>query len=369
MTIKEIPADPQFLSYSQSRLSSEALDFLASKCEHLSPEDVSRLSNEKIACAVSPNRFANFVTLENVPLGRFATWLLCHEEKRNKGEGVFIPGLLREHRTDRCVHSAYALCFDLDGTLNWKRLRKLCKRFGFMVIVYTTYSHLADGKTEKYRVVVFLEQPVSISEVAQDGYRALYRAIGELLFDGAIFDQSCCNPSHPFFLATHPPGEADKHFSVLFAGPLFDPGPVWKKLKAQVARDRLVRQKLAEERRLHRQKRSASEAHGKINACLDCIPADCPYDEWFKVLCAIMHETECSEGGRQLAHDWSALSPEQYDHEELEQRLDSIESAQHAKPATMGTLVWLARKYVPAFQLPSAPTRAVSRPVNISPLW
>lgn len=347
----EVQCDQHFLEYVQRPLSLEEFSGLA----ELAPStELSKyhalLNTTTTSLTLAQNKYSNFFVARDACLSRILPFLLCHIEKPAKGEHVFIPADLQGQRRDGGTTRVFWLVYDIDGALSLKRLRKLCKRFGCMLVVYTTFNHLADGKTEKYRVVVFLAEPIALDEVGQDGYRAIYKAIGNTLFDDGQFDTSCCNPSHPFYLPTHAPGEADNHFAYLEPGPLYDWRKIWETLKTRLKQERVMHQKRAEERQAMRLTQSGDEVIRQISECLKHIPAD-DYATWFKVLCAIMHETNCSPEGRQLAHDWSETVPEKYCFDETERLLDEIESKDHPTPATMGTLIWLAQKKIRNFFL------------------
>jgi len=71
-----------------------------------------------------------------------------------------------------------------------------------------------------------------------------------------------------------------------------------------------------------------------VQEALTFIPADLPYDEWVKVLAALQ-----SEGLDDLAHDWSAGSP-QYNPKEVEQKLASFNGG----GVTIATVFYYAKE-------------------------
>lgn len=339
----EVKAYPTFLEYARSTLRPEEEALYPPERHHV-------LNSHKTCFSISEKTRSNFCVADEVPLSRALEILLTHQSQPDKDANLCIPGEVRLQRLDRCVKRIYWLAYDVDGGLNLEELRKLCERFSFLLVVYTTHSHLADGVTEKYRVVIILAEPIPLDEVEQEGYRAIYMAVGKLLFGDARFDPCCKNPARGFFLPAYPPERADKFHSFLVWGPLFEWRETWETLKAQLERNRIARQKRVEELQAMRLTQSADEVIRQISECLKHIPAD-DYETWFKVLCAIMHESNCSAEGRQLAHDWSETVPEKYNFGDTERLLDEIENKDHPEPATMGTLVWLARENVPGFTL------------------
>ena len=70
--------------------------------------------------------------------------------------------------------------------------------------------------------------------------------------------------------------------------------------------------------------------------------------DWFACIGAIHHETEGSEEGRQLAHNWSAGDQRQYDPDDLDDNVWSWFSTTR-DGYTMGTLHWLAKQSDPEY--------------------
>ena len=70
---------------------------------------------------------------------------------------------------------------------------------------------------------------------------------------------------------------------------------------------------------------------------LSRISSDCPYNDWFKVACALKHEGCAYE----VFRDWSAKAPKRFDEAACERTWNSIEE-DHAAKVSMGTLRWMA---------------------------
>lgn len=113
-----------------------------------------------------------------------------------------------------------------------------------------------------------------------------------------------------------------------------------------VAHESLKRaQELAASRRDRRRTNSVRGTHNlvELRNALSAIPADCDYGTWFKCLCAIFYETDASEEGRQLAHEWSS-GDTRYDERQVDRIWDSLRP-DRSNPTTMGSLIYIARHY------------------------
>jgi len=89
----------------------------------------------------------------------------------------------------------------------------------------------------------------------------------------------------------------------------------------------------------------SSTSRADVQEALTYIPADLPYDEWVKVLAALH-----SEGFDDLAHSWSAGSP-QYDPAEVDRKLASFKGS----GIKIATVFHYAKQggYKPAFSYPN----------------
>ena len=81
------------------------------------------------------------------------------------------------------------------------------------------------------------------------------------------------------------------------------------------------------------------KASAEIDSLLSRISADCGYNDWFRVACALKHEGCAYE----VFRDWSAKAPERFDEEACRRTWDSI-GQDHDTKVSMGTLRWMAGK-------------------------
>lgn len=200
---------------------------------------------------------------------------------------------------------------------------------------------------EKVRDLFFIE-PISLAETGIDGFKALYRAVGNSLYGEGVYDPSCCNPSRIFWNPAHPMG-ADWELD-LYGGTLYPWRDTWDQLKVDVDKRRLDNEGRAEQRL-----RAPAPDLVQIAHALDSIPASVGRKDWFACIGAIFHETNGNEQGRQLAHDWSARDQRQYDPEDLDNNVWRWFEHASGTKYTMGTLIFLARKHDANFRpLPTA---------------
>ena len=78
---------------------------------------------------------------------------------------------------------------------------------------------------------------------------------------------------------------------------------------------------------------------------LRCISPSVERSKWFGVICAIHRETQASEAGRELAHNWSAGAPDLYDPDDLDDNIWDQLDLDREGGATMGTIVHLAKQH------------------------
>ena len=212
---------------------------------------------------------------------------------------------------------------------------------GKQVVVF----HFEHDPDPRARAIIPTKHPIPIrgpDGIGTDGFRAIYHALGSTVFAADGYDKTCANTARLLFLPAH---RAGRPFTTMHhSGPLYD----WSQLWEEAERAVVVGRKKA--RLTARQRLSAPRADlAEIAHVLQSIPPSGNRDEWFPAICAIYHETRASEEGRMLAHDWSSGCPESYEEADLDRDSDSL-SLDHKKPATMGTLIWLAKKHDPNFK-------------------
>lgn len=120
------------------------------------------------------------------------------------GKGERFPRRIKEN-----IEFIGALVLDYDGGLS---IQEAMDRFKeYCHVGYTTHSHLKDGKTEKFRVVIKLEKPISVR--ASDNqtdilWDCLTPALS--LFAGPV-DESSFNPNQIYLVPSVSPERAHCH--------------------------------------------------------------------------------------------------------------------------------------------------------------
>lgn len=336
-------------------------------------------------------------------------FLSSHNEQTDKHLHGIIPAECEAYRVGSCIRKVTMFIYDFDGALSLEAVDNALRTFGGAAVRHTSYNHKksttklervrdvtdsrdppsigpltdADAKhycaiTGKYsgltnvvvgnggvlvssadgpyyvvhhdpidkcRVYIFLLQPILLSEVGLDGYKSLYETVGDRLFGEDTYDPVPSNAGAIFFLPAKPVGCLVDHSITHQDGPVFDWSEDWLNVQAEV----LKRREAAATKVLH----FAVSDHGaglpNIAAALQHIPP-VDFGVWKSVIAAVHHETNGSEEGRALVHQWSALSPAQYDQAAVDRLWDYFgDSDTTARKATYGTLVYHARKTCPDF--------------------
>ena len=83
------------------------------------------------------------------------------------------------------------------------------------------------------------------------------------------------------------------------------------------------------------------QASPEVESLLSRISSDCPYNDWFRVGCALKHEGCAYE----VFRDWSAKAPKRFDEDACRRTWDSIGEDHDAK-VSMGTLRWMANQTI-----------------------
>lgn len=352
-------------------------------------------SQEGVTFALVGNRSSDFQVIENMPRDLLANHILsrhdCREEK--DGPGV-IWADIADLRTNASVRAVTALSYDVDGPIELDELRSRLQAFGHRAVLHTTSSHLKtissvpasvfgaakvitdemlrqhlvdtrktylqnvvllhDGKARlkkerlvfefrhdpiaKCRVIVFISSPIEITlGIGIEGYRAVYRVVGDHLFGAGNYDGACANPARLNYLPSHQPAGA--YATYLLDGPPLDWSPYWERVKPDV------------ERREHERNRRAQMAETttdlKVLAhTIKPIPAH-DYFIWLRVIAGLHHATDGGEDGRALAHEWSATAGN-YDERAVDRLWDGLDP-DHPNPVTLGSLIFLARQFDPSW--------------------
>lgn len=197
---------------------------------------------------------------------------------------------------------------------------------------------------EKSRSLCLLKEPINLAEVGQDGYRAIYHAVGVGTYGTAPngakhYDESCANPSRIHWNPAHKDGAEDFHVRLHMGEPL-DWRPIWERIVKDIEARRVVARKRASERLA-----APPVALAEIAHALKSIPPSIGRKEWFSAICGIYNASAGSEEGRELAHEWSSGDPYQYDPDDLDNNIWDRLSVDREGGATMGTLIFLAKKY------------------------
>jgi|GEM_PF-1276268 len=115
--------------------------------------------------------------------------------------GYFIPGAFKDGiRNDRNLMYRCAVVLDCDSVSKeeFTQSIKNLKAMGCRASYYTTHSHLYDGKSYCFRIVVFLDKNCS-----KEQFVALSKAVAECIYpDIRIFDKASWICSQPMFFAT-----------------------------------------------------------------------------------------------------------------------------------------------------------------------
>lgn len=218
----------------------------------------------------------------------------------------------------------------------------------------------------KFRAVLLLKEPIPLSEVGQDGYRALYCSIGDTIFGAGNYDPACKNPSRIQWNPAKPTGSNVEHKVLAYRGELLDWRPTWEKLKVRIEKERAAAEAEAEARMKARENGNGDLYD--VVQCLAHIPACCSYDVWIKVLGAIHNESGGSEDGRKLAHAWSAKCPTEYSPETIDDLWDYFESGGSGRKAGIGSLIMLAQERCKNFMLKPMPM-PILNPRNFKKMW
>ncbi|RWN54142.1 primase-helicase family protein [Mesorhizobium sp.] len=153
-----------------------------------------------------------------------------HEESREK-EGFGIVGAVLANDTEtqkprRKVRNAVKvgfIGFDIDGRQAADDAAVRLRRLGIVFIMYSSYNHLKDGQTEKFRVIIPLKLPFDTSqygsrERANAVWKASYEAFGEAV--GLHYDPAAKDIVRFFNSPRHPKG--GEFFSRMYGGDLFE---------------------------------------------------------------------------------------------------------------------------------------------------
>ena len=82
-------------------------------------------------------------------------------------------------------------------------------------------------------------------------------------------------------------------------------------------------------------------ASAEVESLLSRISPDCPYNDWFRIGCALKHEGYAYE----VFRDWSAKAPKRFDEDSCRKTWNSIED-DHDNMVSLGTLHWMAEKSI-----------------------
>jgi hypothetical protein len=367
-------------------------------------------SDVLVSVAVCGNAHSNPTMFENLSWQVFRDLELSqHTAQAQKGGPAYIFASLDGGRCDEHVQSVSCLAYDIDGKLTFSEVSRAVAASGLEAVTYTTFNHLktrttvgaksyrtwaningyADPPTNesmaafcaahrkydhlsniritddgvivrvrqydrefdafvvehdgehKARVIIPLAQAIPLKVVGKDGYKAIYHAIGERLF-GTNYDVACCNPARLNYAPSCRAGSVD-HVIEHHRGLFLEWEPDYEK-----AREVILKQREDAARRCADWAGTPPCALADLHHVLKAIPSDLPRPDWFKALAAIFHETLGSDEGRALAHSWSERDYSEYDAEEVDAIWDGFDP-DHQRPASMGTLVRLARGHDATF--------------------
>ena len=143
------------------------------------------------------NNFDNQPRQVKLPLPELVKRLLVHPEKATKIGPAFSPAIYPKGLTRKDVNviAVSMLVLDIDDGTPYASIKS--KLVGIKHLMYTSFRH--SQELHKYRVVVFLDQPVPAADWPQVWMRA------NAFFDGHL-DEKTSDPSRMYFLPAHPKG-------------------------------------------------------------------------------------------------------------------------------------------------------------------
>jgi hypothetical protein len=281
-------------------------------------------SHGKTSTTVSVNRYINFAKKHNL---RFPP--------TREAMAIYLEGNGLAHLEN--------IVFDLSRESAAKHI----------ITASETYYLVLHKPVPKLRVILFLDETMPLvgeEGVGVDGYKSIYeKAACELFGPDAlqIIDLSCRNPCQPIYLPAKPLGSTADHQILAFDGPLWDWQPVWREVASDLEERR---------RKIAKRQRAFDDTPRDLKVrqlaqCLKHVPAE-DYDVWIRCLLAIFNESEGSDEGLRLAHEWSATNPDKYDEVAVDRKWGSFSETSGASTRVgLGTLVFLARQYFPEFHL------------------
>ena len=146
-------------------------------------------------------------------------------ESEKEREKTFTP---REdggrYREASHVEELTLMAVDIDDDLEKTTFDELCShidRLGYEAVVFTTHSHGAPGKGNRYRVVFFLSEPWRQAHgraALKEAYHGLYQLLGL----GMAVDSSCSDPARLFYFHAAPEDRAHLAMSRYIPGQLLN---------------------------------------------------------------------------------------------------------------------------------------------------
>lgn len=357
------------------------------------------------------SRKSNFKTLQ-CEWGAIVHLASEHAIRGEKDGPAVIFAEVRGERVDKNVEQISALGYEIDGKLTLDRTLALVESSGLEAIVWTTHNHLREsqhitlgeftawhtrahgsremptdasvreycaqnskydhldnvhlvdnGRTRwirergkdiivfdithepehKLRIVFLLGSAINLKDdtFSVQDYKRLYVWFGSKIFGNAFSTES----KNPARIHYWPSRICQREaFSALISGTPIDTA----KLLEEFERDQA---KAGATKSTHVSPPKRSKTRFKeLEDVVGQIPPDIGYQDWFKCIAAIFHETDGSDEGAELAHSWSSGDP-RYAFEEVEKIWHSL-SPNHSHPVTMGTLIQIGRAHNKHFRTP-----------------
>lgn len=302
------------------------------------------LKGQRICVAFVSDKYStSYVELASLPtLGVLNGLFREHIAQRDKDCNALIWARLNGSRKSRDVAEVGALVFDFDGAVAAETIEELLAQLGVTYLIHSSYSH---GTSDKFRVIIFLREPIPLATfegvgIGADGYRELYRAAAASIFGpeaSSWIDENCCNASRLFYLPARPPHSEARSFIRCRDGHLFDWRPYWTSIEADLEARRSKRSGVTP-----RQQSTADAKIIELRTHLNFLKPD-DYRDWLLGLMVIRNETEASEEGLDLAHEWSASS-EKYDPASTDAKWNSLSDEREDK-CMLGSLIWRIRQF------------------------
>jgi len=210
------------------------------------------------------------------------------------------------------------------------------KAAGFCAVLYTSFSH--SPEKPRYRIVLRLDKPITFSNYASKAKltdKRIPAMLAEKLGLQGVVDSSKFGADSAFYTPSHPPG-AEGHTIIDIDGVPLDSDKLWQTAKDIDNQQVDSRQVVFSPSTNGNNKQSVDE----VIELLHCIPADCDYEEWNRVLMGLHDHFVGSAIGMAIADNWSS-SGSKYKTGEVEKKWSTFQSGEGV---TIKTVIAIAKE-------------------------